>query len=600
MFATVDRKTEIIAISSGKGGTGKTIIAACLGYALTRAGHEVLLIDADPGTDGLSLFLLGPDGIDALDNFEPSSTVRGVLEGYRDEGIPNEQSIFFKPRSVNRKHDHGVVYTALISGRGLYGDIDEATSFKITEQSLENLKSQGIPDEILKKSATLINQIFVGEEQFRSVLRSTIGDEQFAKFETLILRKFRRVYTDPVVPRLTQTTYHQAVGALFEKLRSRAEFDYVIVDTRGGFAFESTDICALADSFIIVTEPDYTSFYQDRNLVTRINQAAHKLETEPLLRAIVVNKATHGEESSFRLALEREFPIKFSDTYAVPLDLDAIRAYRDQQIPYVVAPESDFSFATMRVFARIMGLVTGGWEEERIDKWNDQSAEIGKARYSFLAITRRWLRTKPWAVALTGLIVGSFAIALFVAVVQPSFLIGRGIDAAVTAIVAAQPTGTPTRTPTRTPTPLPAVRVVDLSTGSIILPPVPVYVVDAGQSVNIMVETADRENKLFRWEVLTPNAGLIETNPPIGPEITYIAPTVAEEISLVSVCEADENLNCVVGGFERQITFRTAGTQAATPAADMEVATDPATISPPTSSAIPPTATRTATRKPET
>ena len=54
--------TEIIAISSGKGGTGKTLVAACLGYSLKKAGHEVLMIDADPGTDGLSLFLLGPEG----------------------------------------------------------------------------------------------------------------------------------------------------------------------------------------------------------------------------------------------------------------------------------------------------------------------------------------------------------------------------------------------------------------------------------------------------------------------------------------------------------------------------------------------------------
>ena len=42
---------EIIAVTSGKGGTGKTLVSACLGYALSRAGHRVLMVDADIATD---------------------------------------------------------------------------------------------------------------------------------------------------------------------------------------------------------------------------------------------------------------------------------------------------------------------------------------------------------------------------------------------------------------------------------------------------------------------------------------------------------------------------------------------------------------------
>ena len=41
-----ERKSpEIIAIASGKGGTGKTLLTACLAHALIRAGHRVLLVD---------------------------------------------------------------------------------------------------------------------------------------------------------------------------------------------------------------------------------------------------------------------------------------------------------------------------------------------------------------------------------------------------------------------------------------------------------------------------------------------------------------------------------------------------------------------------
>ncbi|MDP6667301.1 MAG: P-loop NTPase [Dehalococcoidia bacterium] len=58
-----DNVTEIIAVCSGKGGTGKTVIASCLGYALSSTGHSTLYVDTDTATDGLSLFLLGPNGV---------------------------------------------------------------------------------------------------------------------------------------------------------------------------------------------------------------------------------------------------------------------------------------------------------------------------------------------------------------------------------------------------------------------------------------------------------------------------------------------------------------------------------------------------------
>src|SRR5262249_19196884 len=74
-----------------------------------------------------------------------------------------------------------------------------------------------------------------------------------------------------------RVTFQHGVSALFRRLRDQREYDYVLVDSRGGFSFESTDVAAAADSFVLVTEATYTNFYQDRNLIDRINNAAAEM-----------------------------------------------------------------------------------------------------------------------------------------------------------------------------------------------------------------------------------------------------------------------------------------------------------------------------------
>jgi flagellar biosynthesis protein FlhG len=63
--------THVIAVSSGKGGVGKSNVVANLAVALTRAGKRVLILDAD----------LGLGNLDILLGLVPQYTIEDVLAG---------------------------------------------------------------------------------------------------------------------------------------------------------------------------------------------------------------------------------------------------------------------------------------------------------------------------------------------------------------------------------------------------------------------------------------------------------------------------------------------------------------------------------------
>lgn len=64
-------QARVIAITSGKGGVGKTNIVANMGYALCKAGQRVLIFDAD----------LGLGNLDVLLGLTPRYNLSHVIEG---------------------------------------------------------------------------------------------------------------------------------------------------------------------------------------------------------------------------------------------------------------------------------------------------------------------------------------------------------------------------------------------------------------------------------------------------------------------------------------------------------------------------------------
>ncbi len=78
--------TQVIAVTSGKGGVGKTSVVANLGYALTRLNKRILLVDADIGLANLDVIL----------GFSPRYNVEHVLSGEK----PINEAVITTPEGM--------------------------------------------------------------------------------------------------------------------------------------------------------------------------------------------------------------------------------------------------------------------------------------------------------------------------------------------------------------------------------------------------------------------------------------------------------------------------------------------------------------------
>ena len=77
--------TKIIVIASGKGGTGKTSLAAGVGAALAKQDHKVLVVDGDSGLRNLDIVLGMSDRVVVMQE--------GIVQGILDRSEATQESI---------------------------------------------------------------------------------------------------------------------------------------------------------------------------------------------------------------------------------------------------------------------------------------------------------------------------------------------------------------------------------------------------------------------------------------------------------------------------------------------------------------------------
>jgi hypothetical protein len=68
----------------------------------------------------------------------------------------------------------------------LYFSNEAMASLKITNQTLANLESEGVPEDVRTKVGSLKDQLFRGQERFLVALRGTLGEADARKHGPLI------------------------------------------------------------------------------------------------------------------------------------------------------------------------------------------------------------------------------------------------------------------------------------------------------------------------------------------------------------------------------------------------------------------------------
>lgn len=363
-------KADVVALVSHKGGSGKTVFCANLGYLLQDVGRSVLYIDTDYATAGLSLFLLDAS-VNTHVDLEPENCLFDSYRSYLETARPGDSD----------------------------GSGPSAMSGAQTTPLPEPLPTPFVyRDPDLKKDLHIItpNRAVLKTKSFRTTPR---GGADSA-----------------CVPAITDG---QAYRAFLETIIAhfRPRFDHIIIDTRGGYGISALAAISVSDHYLLVSEPDHVSVDQLRKFLRCLSQPRQQDDAWDMgqLGAIVLNKSIDPESDRLGVApaLEIEASISHPNTliFVIPLDETVVAAYRKTEFLLERYPHA----AMATVLTDIVGTVLNprtNWSDytksdpaENTVRFKARKQRLGKLRKRENNFERRW-RWFGWLllVALLGAI----------------------------------------------------------------------------------------------------------------------------------------------------------------------------------------------------
>lgn len=117
---------RVLAVTSGKGGVGKTCVSINLALALCAAGHKTVLLDAD----------LGLANVDVLLGLQPTFTLSHVLDGrcrLQDVLIEGPQGLKIVPAASGQSSMGDLNQTQIAGLIGAFSDLDEPVDILVID-----------------------------------------------------------------------------------------------------------------------------------------------------------------------------------------------------------------------------------------------------------------------------------------------------------------------------------------------------------------------------------------------------------------------------------------------------------------------------------
>ncbi len=156
--------SKIIAVTSGKGGTGKSTVCAGLGYTLAKQGHRTLIIELDFGLRCLDI-MFGMEGKIQYDLGDVLSGKKKVLDAVSQVPMASNLSILCAPKTLTSVTAEQIVdicrsikkyfeYIIIDTGAGINTHV-----FNIVEQA-NLILVLSTPDPVCIRDASLMSDEF--------------------------------------------------------------------------------------------------------------------------------------------------------------------------------------------------------------------------------------------------------------------------------------------------------------------------------------------------------------------------------------------------------------------------------------------------------